>query len=99
MKHLHVSGRRWFTRNSGNTYHTARTLMDGESGPAVPFSYGYGDHYLTTAAEALEGGGHVPGREHHANGSAEPLWRYCERNGIKFTYEVNDVSRRSDLGG
>lgn len=97
MKHLHVSGRRWFDRKNGNTYHTAKTIVDGEPGPSVPFSYGYGEHYLTTAAEAMERTGSLPGREHHANGSAEPLWQYCERNGIKLTIDVCDVARRGDL--
>ena len=97
MQTLHISGRRWFERTNGNTYHTAQTIVDGNPGPSVPFAYGYGDHYLTTAAEALEAAGHLPGREHHANGSAEPLWRYCERNGIKYTATVADVARKRDL--
>ena len=91
MHTLHVSGRRWFQRTHGNTYNTVAIYIDGEHAVKLGESYGYGDHYLQRAVEWLKDNGKLPGfdREH--------LRMYCERTGVKYTYECADVARERDL--
>lgn len=99
---ISVTGRRWFQRTYGNTYCSAHVLVTFRDGTTeairVPKRYGYGDFYLQAATDALERAGYMPGREHHANGSAEPAWRYFrDDRGIPFHYSVTDVARERDL--
>lgn len=97
MKVLHISGRRWFERVNGNTYHSVNVWIDGKHVYYNPFEYGYGNHYRQTAKLWLKENGHLPGLEHYQNGASESLWRYCERNDIALVSEVTDVSREKDL--
>jgi hypothetical protein len=95
---IHVEGRRWHQRTYGNTYHTVTVHVDGQPAITVPRTYGYGDHYLQTAADAIEQAGLLPPREQRPQGqSHEALWRWAERVGVPLTYDVQDVRRRSDL--
>jgi hypothetical protein len=91
-----IIGRRWFQKTYGNTYNTAQIIVDGETVEITPRQYGYGDHYLTIAAEALERRGLLALR-HYENGGFEPLWQWAEANGVKFTYSTIDVARQKDL--
>ena len=86
---IQVEGRRWFDRVNGNTYHTVKIWVGGEQVYISPISYGYDDHYLQTAKDALHSGGLLPGIE---NGT--PLWRYCEERGIKLIKSVTDGLKR-----
>ena len=97
MKALHIHGRRWFQRTYGNTYNTCAIYVDGERVHKTPRQYGYEHHYATIARGWLKRNDYLPGIVEHDNGSGEPLWRYCERKGIKFIDEVDDVSRERDL--
>ena len=95
---IHVHGRRWFEKVNGNTYHSVTFYVDGRHTFTSDVLYGYGDHYLQTAKEYLEQAGLLPGLDHYSStGSTEQLWRYCERVGIRFTHDVDDVARRRDL--
>lgn len=96
-KSITVIGRRWFNRGPGNTYHSAEILVNGKRVGGIDFAYGYDDAYLQNAADWLEANGYMPDRDHHANGSADPLWAYCRDREIEFAYSVSDVSRRKDL--
>lgn len=96
-KSIHVSGRRWFQRTYGNTYHSAAIVVDGKTVHTFTRTYGYGEMYLQNAREWLKSAGYLPGIEEHENGGGEPLWRYCQRTGIVFTYECTDVARQKDL--
>lgn len=51
-----VSGRRWFQRSYGNTYHAVTVYADGFSFH-LPVQYGYGDQWRQTAREWLAGVG------------------------------------------
>ena len=92
-----VIGRRWFDRVNGNTYYSAEILIDGKTIDGIDYAYGYGDQYLQDASDAIERAGHLPDREHHANGSVEPLWQYCRDRDIALHSSVSDVSRKRDL--
>ena len=94
---IHISGRRWFERRNGNTYHTANIYVNGECVGSVPFSYGYGSQFEWNARQWLKENGFLPGIEDHPNGGGDSLWRYCDTHGVKYTQEVVDVSRKRDL--
>jgi len=97
VKTLHISGRRWFEKTNGNTYHSSIIYVDGEFYGKIEFTYGYGDHYIQSATQLLDKAGLLPGLEHLIHGGNESLWRYCERSGIKLITEVSDVARKKDL--
>jgi hypothetical protein len=77
----------------GNTYHSRRVWLDGQRVTEAEsnFCYGYGDHYLTEAAEALAKAGLLPGYDGGA------LWRHCEDNGISLFCRCDRVRRKRDL--
>ena len=79
----HITGRRWFQKSAGNTYHTATLHFDNGDVKTSPITYGYGDQYLDTAFKMLG-----------IEGQAGTL-RCREELGI--TYSVSDVSRKKDL--
>lgn len=97
MKTLHIHGRRWFQRTYGNTYHTATIYVDGEFSHKTGITYGYGDQYLQTARQWLKDNGHLFGIQEKKGTPGESLWRFCERTGVKFVYDVDDVTRKKDL--
>jgi hypothetical protein len=94
---IHVSGRRWFQRGAGNTYHSVSVWVDGDCVYRCDFAYGYDRQYEYTAQGWLKVNGYLPGLEQHEGAPDECLWRYCERKGIKLVSEVTDVTRRKDL--
>ena len=95
---IHIYGRRWFERVNGNTYHTCDIWVDGQHVHKVPFNYGYGSMYRQNAEVWLRDSGYLPGIESYANtGTFESLWRYCDRHGIHFVDEVDDVPRKRDI--
>jgi hypothetical protein len=97
VKQLTVIGRRWFQKGVGNTYHSVAIIVNGEWVEGVDYAYGYGDQYLQSAEDKLAQLGYITDREKYSSGLSEPLWRYCERKGIKFTYTHVDVARKRDL--
>lgn len=97
MATITVIGKRWFQRTYGNTYNSARILVDGVQVAYLPESYGYGDFYMQRAADWLEENGYMPERENYSFGGAEQLWTYCNRKGLKCEYWAEDVSRKRDL--
>ena len=54
-----ISGRRWFQRSYGNTYHTARILVGCSFAIQLPKEYGYGDYWAQRCREFLQGVGYV----------------------------------------
>lgn len=97
-KIIHISGKRWFERVNGNTYHSYKIWIDGEHVHYMPFSYGYGDQYAWNAWEWLIKNNYLdPIPEAIKHGGYEAPWHYCREHGIKFVYEVADVNRKKDL--
>ena len=78
----HISGRRWFQRSYGNTYHTVTLFFDDGTFETSEQTYGYDDCYLQTAYEmmGLPYAGTLGLREE-----------------LGITYEVADVARERDL--
>jgi hypothetical protein len=97
MNVLHIQGRRWFQKSYGNTYHTVKVYIDGGLFYESPKTYGYGEQYIQTAQDWLNEKGFLADKDSENWDGKEPLWRYCERKGIQFTYDFSDVSRERDL--
>ncbi len=91
MNTITIIGRRWFQRGPGNTYHSARIIIDGAEVEGVGFAYGYGDQYLYSAFEKIAPLLPTPLDTHEAP------WRWAERNNVALTYSVSDVARKKDL--
>lgn len=83
---LEIIGRRWFQKSYGSTYHTVTVIVNGEELKSG-ITYGYGSHYLTTAAELLKTNGYVVPDD---NGEAYALM-------TKYEHTVTDVKRKKDL--
>jgi len=86
---LHISGRRWFQRSFGNTYHTVSIFDNGECIHISPKTYGYGDQYLQTALAWLTDNGYP-----QCAGQNGTLFI---RETLGGTWSVADVARERDL--
>lgn len=93
----------WQNRN-GNSYHVVRGTVTWDDGHTEDIEsrkeYGGLSGYLRTAADQLDSECMLPGRVftvRHGTEQGEPLWQYCDRNGIRFDHGVTDVKRERDL--
>lgn len=83
---LKIYGKRWFQKSYGNTYHTVTVIVNGEEMKSG-ITYGYGNHYLQTAADMLRNVGYdIP----ENNGEAYAMM-------TKYEHEATDVKRKKDL--
>lgn len=86
IESLEIYGKRWCQKSFGNTYHTTTVVVNGEELKS-DITYGYGDHYLTTAAELLKVNGYdIP----LDNGEAFAMM-------VRYGHNVIDVKRKKDL--
>jgi len=90
--YIKITAKKWFQRSYGNTYHSCRVERVSGTGSNykteligyVPFTYGYGDHYLNTAAGIM--------------GMTESYLRHDLReNRSNYAVFVTDVLRKKDL--
>ena len=91
---FHVSGRKWFDKVNGNTYHGVTVYADGEMVFTQGLTYGYGEHYIWTARTGLRDLGWLPGIEEREKAPGEHLWQYCMRKGINLVCECHNVKKR-----
>ena len=83
---LKIYGKRWFQKSYGNTYHTVTVIVNGEEMKSG-ITYGYGNHYLQTAADMLRNVGYdIP----ENNGEAYAMM-------TKYDHDAEDVKRKKDL--
>lgn len=86
IESLEIYGKRWFQKSFGNIYHTTTVIVNGEELKS-DIVYGYGNHYLTTAAELLKANGYdIP----DDNGEAYAMM-------LKYEHSATDVERKKDL--
>ena len=97
MTAFHISGRRWFDRVNGNTYHSARVFADGELVAVVPFQYGYDDAWLQSAMVEMVEAGILPGLRSGPHDTLRPLWQQLEGTGDTLTSDVADVLKRETI--
>lgn len=102
-----ISGKRWFQKTYGNTYHSVKiaalcTMQDIDIKEtwvtlgAVPFEYGYGDQYTQTGVDWLIANGYLDKTPEHANGNPSHYgWPFRQDNCIDTS--VTDVTRKRDL--
>ena len=84
IKMIIITAKKWFQKSYGNTYHSVSVYRDSEFLGYIPFRYGYGDHYLNTAAGILG----IPETE---------LRHDIRKNDKKYHINVIDVQRKKDL--
>ena len=87
-----ITAKKWFQKSYGNTYHSV--LVEKVTGAGdnyrkrtigfQPFAYGYGDHYINTAAGIL-------------GISEEELRKDIMQNPDKYAIFCSDVNRKKDL--
>lgn len=91
MKALHISARRWFDSQWGNTYFSAKAYVDGKCVDTIDFEYGYGDQCIAESWHNVK----------TILGIDEKLCTfpsmYCRENGIIYTSDIADVQRKRDL--
>ena len=86
IEQLKIFGRRWFQKSYGNTYHTVELHANGEYHKS-DITYGYDNHYLSTAADVLKTLGYdIPDN---------PFEAYSLM--LSFPHTVVDVNRKKDL--
>lgn len=90
--YINIVAKRWFQRSYGNTYHSCLvSIVSGkgmnwkkETIGYTPFTYGYGSHYLNTAARFLDV-------------SESSLREFIKNNPEHILESVIDVNRKKDL--
>lgn len=86
IENMKITAKRWFNRTYGNTYHTVKVFVNDEVLESE-ITYGYGNHYLQTAADILRGNGYeIP----VDNGEAYSVM-------CKYAHSAQDVKRKKDL--
>ena len=97
--HITIIARRWFQRTYGNTYHSVTVLADGVEIGRIPFAYGYGEQYLQSAFEVLQGKGFYPHvRDGRHSSSDYSIFRQDMMDHREsFTVTCSDVGRQKDL--
>lgn len=94
---LVVAARHYFDRTYGNSYYTARVIVDGREVATVPFTYGHGDlTYLDAAVKAARAAG-VEGLPDEVRGWLDR--RDLEAAGWTVAVDTATVTRRRDLHG
>lgn len=88
-----ISGRRWFEKRNGNTYHSVTVYVDNQVVGREPFTYGYGDGYIQTGFELLQKAGYFKGKSY-----MDFIYFKRDSNGRVITV-VSDVARKKDLTG
>ena len=94
IERIEVQGREWFDKVNGNSYCSARILVDDELIAVVPFQYGYGHAFEQYAGEELNRISVVSLTECNSSGVSETLARYCERNNIHYSNHICNAPRR-----
>lgn len=95
-----MSGKRWFQKSAGNTYHSVAlaALVNDSWVPLgkVDYAYGYDDQYTQTGVDWLIDNGYLVKSEPHGNGNPSHYgWPYRQDNCIDA--HVIDVPRKRDL--
>lgn len=95
IKTIDINAKEWFDRVNGNSYFagtiTINFGMESQKTIAMPFQYGYGDHYKDMAGEVLQKAGLINLKPHEA------LWMYCKDNKIILRTSKQENCRKAEL--
>lgn len=58
IKTVQIYGKRWFQKSYGNTYHSVTVVVNNEETFYQGFTYGYGNHFISTACDLLNANGY-----------------------------------------
>jgi hypothetical protein len=101
VNNITISGRRWFDRINGNTYHSVDVYANGQHIGRNPYEYGYGDQYIQTAHEMLQESGICKKTgERLKSGIGKDYYEFMQdmrTNRSKYVIIVSDVPRKKDL--
>lgn len=75
---ISARARLWFDSINGNTYHSVRLCVAGET-VDLPMQYGYGDQWMDTACQWLEENEVIPAPSNYSNGM-----RKCQKFPISW---------------
>lgn len=96
-----ISGRRWFDKINGNTYHSVDVYVNGKHVGSKPFEYGYDEAYLQTAHRILQDAGVCRKTgEHLKSGMDKDYYEFMmdmREHRDKYVRVVSDVARKKDL--
>lgn len=96
VKTIDLKAKEWFDRINGNSYFSAQATinfgMPDEKTVYIPFQYGYGDQYLSTAAHQLQTAGLLPQDE-----IIYGFTRWCRENDIELRYSKQDKCLQRDV--
>lgn len=96
IKTIDIQAKEWFDKVNGNSYHSAVVTLNYGLKDAktvkVPFTYGYGEHYMESAREAIKNTGTI---KDIAEG--EMLWSYCDRKKIILRANIQRNCLKRDV--
>ncbi len=100
IKSMTITGKRWFQKSYGNTYHTAEIVLEKQDDTRLhlksPILYGYGEQYLQTAFNLLVANGFYLADEFF---TFKDEWLYWKGTPAQRKASVNcyDVARKREL--
>ena len=101
VNNITISGRRWFDKSGGNTYHSVDVYVNGKHVGREPFAYGYDEGYLQTAHKLLQKAGIFKKTgERLKSGMDKDYYEFMKdmrAHRDKYVKIVSDVARKKDL--
>lgn len=94
VQSITIIGKKWFDKVNGNTYHTAKIMVNGETVGSIPFSYGYDRMYEQNATVWLKENGYIASEKYQ---DYFPLSVYCRENGIHLESWADYYPRKKDI--
>ena len=88
---LFIEAREWFDKINGTSYFSARIWVDGKEVSALPFQYGYGDHYLNIAQQKLVELGYLSEALNNRG-----LWSIGKDSGFDF-YTTKSITAKREM--
>lgn len=96
VESITIIGKKWFDKVNGNTYHTARIMVNGKTVGEIPYQYGYGDQYYYNAARWLHENGYVT-LEKYPHGGYESLHCLRDKGLFHLEYWADYYPRKKDI--
>jgi hypothetical protein len=96
MKTIDVMAKSYFDKANGNSYFSARVIIDLDAqgnGKVyyIPYEYGYGEQYITAACDLLIGAKLLPGI------AKSILESYCRNNDIVLRHGIAKGCTKEDV--
>lgn len=100
LKTIDITSKEWRDKVNGNSYFSAFIVLNyglpDKVEIALPFQYGYGDHYLQIAQKELAELGYTK-PEKYPHGGLEPLCRYCKDRKIILRTNKIENCKKADV--